>query len=213
MHEEIAKLVDRSGERGDYYAALDLQHFGASPSASNFVDFASVEEGLAACWEARGSFDGNDRDALLKAGATEDALLNSIGCRYLMFPARGRLGVAEIEDLPGDVRIELVLEKPGTPLSLVVAKVQTNAVHIERPEVDFGTAIIGTEGVLWTMHPGLPIRPKHEPAFEFAGFVAGATFLVSTLVDAQSESGVALRKVFADKDVEFPEVRRVKVPA
>src|ERR1035438_4290789 len=79
MRDEIKQMVDRTGKNAAYYAALDLQHFGPTPSASNFVDFDSVEEALEAVWEARGDFAGNDRARLLALGAESEALLGEIG--------------------------------------------------------------------------------------------------------------------------------------
>jgi hypothetical protein len=213
MRTEIGRLVDRTGKNAEYYAALDRQHFGASPSASNFLDYASVEEALEACWYDRGGFSGNDREKLLALGAEEKALLGEDVCRYLVFSARGRLGLADVVDLGRYVLIELVREKPGIPLSLVVAKEQSNAVRIARPRVEFGTVIISSDGELWTTHPGLPNTPRTEPIFEMAGFVEGDVFSVADLVDSESEGGIVLRAAFASRGVEFPEIKRVKVPA
>jgi hypothetical protein len=213
MTAEIAQMVHRTGEAAPYYAALDLQHFGATSSASNFTDFSTTEEALAACWAARGSLTGDDREELLALGAEPSSLLSPDVCRYLLFPARGRLGLADVSGLPKEAVVVLVREKPGIPLSLVVAKDQPGEFHIDRPEVEIATAIVGSGGDLWTVHPGLPIAPRENPIFEMAGFIEGDTFSIGALVDPTSQEGTKVREQFARHQVAFPTVRRVKVPA
>jgi hypothetical protein len=210
---EIAALVRRDGAQAAYYAALDVQHFGNRPSASNFLDFACVEEALMACFVARGGLHGDDRDVLLSMGTEEKALLEGDVCRYLVFPARGCLGVMAIADLEGDVLVELICEKPGVPLALMIVRSQLSDMQFERPEVGVATAIIGHEGGLWTVHPGLPTRPRVEPLFERAGFDEGVIFRVADLVDPATSGGREIRRIFEQHDIEFPTIRSVKVPA
>lgn len=207
----IAALVPRTGNQASYYAALDAQHFGPHPTASNFLDFANVEEALQVCYAFRGTFEGSDHAELLERGTDPNALCDREVCRYLLFPARGQLGLAFLADLPADAVIELTQEKPGTPLSLVISRTQPRELRIERPATNIATAIIGAN-VLWTIHPGLPLAPRSDPTFERAGFRDGDTLTVEALRDPLSNSGRDLRSRFADHDVIFTDVLRAKVP-
>jgi hypothetical protein len=198
-----------------YFAGLTRQHFGASPTASNFTHFATPQDALASCALSRGSLDGDDRDKLISLGADPSAFADPSVCRYLFFPARGHLGIVSMDNLPADATLELVQEKPGTPLSLVLTGTRINGTEFRatRPEVNFATAIVGTDDKLWTIHPGLPSPSSNEPSFEDAGFIAGQVITIAALRDPDSPEGLALRQRFTYANVDFPNIHHVKIPA
>ena len=212
--ERISQIIDRSDpEAAAYYRGLDSQHFGSTATASNFTEFNNADEALMACASRRG-VDGNDRLLLIALGCDPSALLGEDECRYLVFPAKGRLGVTEIAKVPLGARVRLTQEKPGVALSLVLTgrDEKGREILVERPEVDIATVVIGAEEKLWTMHPGLPTPRNEKASFEAAGFSAGEVVSVRALRDEESTEGKELRARFAKAGVKFPDISRVKVP-
>jgi hypothetical protein len=209
---EINTVVVRDGAHQGYYEALDRQHFGDSASASNFLEFTCIEEALFVCAVQRGGLHGDDRELLVAMGVEDGALLAPDKCRYLVFTASGQEGVVGAEQLSHDVLVTLLQEKPGVPLSLVVAATQRVEVTIRRPRTDIATVIIGSGGELWTLHPGLPVAPSTDFTFEKAGYSEGDQFSIQGLLDATSPEGIGIRSFFSLSGADVPPKLRIKIP-
>ena len=93
----------------------------------------------------------------------------------------GVLGVVRLSELPEDARIVLDDRKNTGKVSAVVKGLPAQ----DMPKVDFLVAIIGPHpenpnvDVVWTFHPGDPIRPSEVPAEG----LAGTTVTVKEAVD------------------------------
>lgn len=123
----------------------------------------------------------DDREALIAAGAPENAFLPAVkgsdappglpeALYYKVENVEGRLGIIKLKDLSDDTKILVRREKGKSdpkdkktyvPVSFTV--VRGNAEDM--PRTDFATVIVGrsdgAEGkdAVWTVHPGAPIRP------------------------------------------------------
>ena len=159
---EIEKFLP--SERADYYAALHDKHFNPEKSVGSLITEArNLRDLLARAIEQRGSLQGDDREKFIALGVAPESLLPD--CRYLKVQTGGEVGIVKGIDLSPDTAVSVLRTKPGVPCSLVVERV-------DFPPVDFGTIIIGpnekaktddpepsTAEMIWTVHPGLPIRP------------------------------------------------------
>lgn len=86
------------------------------------------------------------------------------GCTAFRAPIPGVLGVVRLEDLPKDLPVVLDDEKETGQVS---AEVNRDAISSEIGEVDYTVIILGEEGgreIVFTFHPGDPIRPSVIPA-------------------------------------------------
>jgi hypothetical protein len=122
----------------------------------------------------------DDREALLEAGAPESAFLPAIkgpeapgdlpeALYYKVENVEGRLGIIQIKELPRDTRVLVSREKgSNNPDDLEYASASLTVIRgtaDELPKTDYATLIIGREqekggeDILWTTHPGPPIRP------------------------------------------------------
>ena len=120
------------------------------------------------------------------ADALEDLLLKMDWVEYnhpsIKSPAKGYkaalpggvegvLGVVRLSDLPEDTRVTLDDRKGTGKVSAVVKGLPVGM----RPRVDFIVALMGPHPelpeveVIWTFHPGDPIRPSEVPADGLAG--------------------------------------------
>jgi hypothetical protein len=91
------------------------------------------------------------------------------GCRYFQTAIPGLLGVVELGDIPRSQRV-LLVDPKGT--GKVSAEISREVLSQELSDVDFTVLTVGEEegmNVVYTFHPGLPIRPSQVPAEGFAG--------------------------------------------
>lgn len=152
-------------DMADYHDAVDAKHFGAQAVGSAFDSLEGVAALLAVAEATRGSLDGDDRDQLIAGGADPAAFLPQ--CRYLRVDGvRGRLGLIAAADLDDAVEVMAVRTKEGAPCSLTV----DGGSH-PRPAVGWATVIVGPRPdgngeVLWTAHPGGPVRPAVEDTLD-----------------------------------------------
>lgn len=108
----------------------------------------------------RGDLQGDDREILLKLGASPESLQPNV--RYLLVKTEGKLGIVNIKKLSPDTKVKVVRTKQNVPCSLVVEG--------DLVDTHFATIIIGpnenekasTKETIWTAHPGLPIKPASE---------------------------------------------------
>lgn len=112
----------------------------------------------------------DDREALLKVGAPQDAFLPATKVEgmpeglpealyYKVDGIKGKLKIIKLSDLSPNTKVKVLQEKENTPLSYL-AVLEDNL----EPEVDFATIIIGRDPKtqkeqVWTIHPGAPIKP------------------------------------------------------
>lgn len=118
----------------------------------------------------------DDREELLKVGAPQDAFLPatkvegmpeglSEALYYKADGIKGKLKIVKLLELSPDTKVKVLQEKENAPLSYL-------AVLEDEPEleVDFATIIIGRDPKtqkeqVWTIHPGMPIKPVVLEAF------------------------------------------------
>lgn len=165
MMEQIKKVLPE--ELKSYFEATEQKHFDPVKGAGSlFTEAKNLQELLERAIKQRGSLDGDDREKLIELGVSPEALM--VQCRYLKVETKGELGMAKINELPADTKVKVIRTKPGVPCSLVVESDSF-------PEVEFGTIVIGpnekekeedpepsTKEMIWTVHPGLPVRPASE---------------------------------------------------
>ena len=149
-------------EHAAYLRSVDDKHFDPAGAGSVFIDCSSLRELLGRAAAQPGGLDRDDRARLLADGVPASALLEH--CRYLRVPAAGRMGLLDAAALPADTPVQVIRTKPGAPCSLVVRADRGDT-------VDYATVIIGpnepqpgdppasTREMVWTAHPGPPIRP------------------------------------------------------
>lgn len=162
---EIDKVLPP--EQAEYYAALHDKHFDTEKAVGSlFTDAKDLKELLGQAIEQRGSLSGDDREKFTALGVPPEAMMPN--CRYLKVETKGEVGIVKVSDLSPETPVRVIRTKPKVPCSLVVE-------GTEFPQVDFGTIIIGpnakgraddpepsTSEMVWTVHPGLPIRPATE---------------------------------------------------
>ena len=151
----------------EYHEATERRHFSLAEGGvgSQFGDPDSplggpsnLRELLEEAGVQRGGLDGDDRDALIASGAPRDAFVD--GPRYLMVHTPGVQGVVAASDLDDDDVVSFEVTKPDAPPTAIV-----DDGSVGRPRTDVATVIVGpapsdpSREVLWTAHPGLPVRP------------------------------------------------------
>lgn len=133
----------------------------------------------------------DDREKLLSLGAPERAFLPAPqgeklaegipnALYYKIEGVEGELRIDKIKNLPVDTKVVVCREKGiRDQTSREYAAASLTAVIGERefPKVNFATAIFGrdpgtNEDELWTVHPGLPIRPALKD-FPWSANLAG----------------------------------------
>jgi len=157
---------------------LQLEQLGGS----KFTEIANIfevleKDGVRIAEAVKARTD--DREALLRAGASERAFLPSTKAEadpeglpealyYKVDGVKGKLGIEKIGNLDPATRILVRREKSAkddqgrekVPCSFTV--IQGNPEDM--PDTDYATVIVGREGgdkakdELWTIHPGAPIR-------------------------------------------------------
>lgn len=147
-------------EKEDYFKDLHKKHFLAETAVGSlFTDVKNLQELLDLTIEQRKEgLDGDDKISLVAMGVAKNALLPQ--CRYLLVKTSGDVGIINAKELPQDQTVYVKRLKQGTPCTLFVE----NEIM---PKTDIATIIIGpneedsasTEEMIWTVHPGLPIRP------------------------------------------------------
>jgi len=168
--EEISVQVARvlPDEQKGYFEDTERKHFDPEAGAGSiFTEVKSLPELLALAIRQRGDLEGDDREQFIALGVNPESLLTF--CRYLKVNTGGEIGIKSTRDLSPDTKVKVIRMKRGAPCSLII---ESN----DFPKTDFGTIIIGpneksettlpddpeqsTEEMVWTVHPGLPIRPS-----------------------------------------------------
>ncbi len=166
---EVKKLMPE--EQAQYLQSVDAKHFVPETAAGSlFTEVKSTANLLKLAMEQRGSLEGDDRAKLIEMGVLESSLMPQ--CRYLAVETPGEIGIVKAAELSPDTGVHVTRFKPGVPCTLVVDMP-------ELPTTNIGTIIIGpnekeeetdpepsTKEMVWTVHPGLPIRPASEDIWE-----------------------------------------------
>lgn len=160
-------------EHAGYFKQTEEKHFDPEKAVGSlFTKEKNFNDLLKKAIEQRGNLDGDDRDQFIAMGVKPDALLPF--CRYLKVDTEGEVGIKDIKELPSETKVKVIRTKEGAPCSLVIES-------DEFPEVGFGTIVIGpnekakdakpedpepsTKEMVWTVHPGLPVRPAMEDSW------------------------------------------------
>lgn len=150
----------------EYYQDLHAKHFDENSSVgSRFTEADSIEAVLEIASNEAGGIGRDDREKFIDAGVPEDALLPQ--CRYLMVKTPGTVGIRQIKDCWDDDMVFVKRTKEGAPCSLVVETAPGDL-----GSSDVSTLILGpnpddeNKEIVWTAHPGLPIRPAMEDIWE-----------------------------------------------
>ncbi len=185
---EIKKLIPE--ENLGYYNGTNEMHCDLSmPGGSKFLEAGTIfdvlegNEQIAKLVEKRD----DHREALLRAGADEAAFLPATkggddpeglpeALYYMIENVKGKLGIIQLKELDPNTQVVIRREKSmkneqgeeQVPCSFSVIKENMN----EMPDTDFATVIIGRKGgkegkdELWTIHPGIPVRPAQGDFIE-----------------------------------------------
>lgn len=106
---------------------------------------------------------------------TDQIVAGMPGCRYFKSPLPGKLGVVALDVLPKVCQVTLADPKGTGKIS---CEVDRTSLVGEMADVDFTILIIGSEegkDVVFTFHPGMPIRPSSIPAEGLAGKMVSVT--------------------------------------
>jgi hypothetical protein len=151
-------------EHAGYFKDTQDKHFDSEKAAGSlFTEVRTMEDLFKLAIQQRGSLDGDDREKFVAMGVDPSALLAF--CRYLKVDTKGEVGIKAAKDLPPETKVKVVRTKQGAPCSLIIES-------DEFADADFGTIVIGpnekskpedsepsTKEMVWTVHPGLPVRP------------------------------------------------------
>ena len=172
-------------ESADYIKSISAKHWGEGAIGSKFSEGNTLRDLLETAIKQRGNLEGDDRNMLIEKGVDPSALMQE--CRYLVVKGGGEVGIVKAEDLSDDTEVKVIRTKPGNPCSLVVEGEKF-------PTADFGVIVIGpnekakpedsepsTKEMVWTAHPGLPIRPAKDDSWP-----EGSTI---TVADVKSKLG------------------------
>lgn len=168
IQEQITSVLPE--EQRSYFQDTEKKHFNPDTAVGSlFTEVGNLPDLLAKAIEQRGSLNGDDREQFITMGVKPEALLAF--CRYLKVDTAGEVGVKSVKELPLDTKVKVIRTKQAAPCSLVVYSDNF-------PTVNFGTIIIGpnekaktakpedpepsTKEMVWTVHPGLPVRPASE---------------------------------------------------
>ncbi len=164
----IAMILPKEQEA--YFKDTEQKHFNPETAVGSlFTNEKDMNSLLETAIRQRGNLDGDDREQFIAMGVKPDALLSF--CRYIKVNTPGEVGIKNIKELSPDTKVKIVRTKQGAPCSLVVE-------GDNLPEVNFGTIVVGpnekpesakpedpepsTKEMIWTVHPGLPVRPVME---------------------------------------------------
>ena len=151
-----------------YFKDMEIKHFDPEKGVGSlFTEIKDLKNLLEKTIEQRGNLDGDDREKFIAMGVKPEALMAF--CRYLKVETPGEVGIANVKDLAPDTKVKIIRTKQNAPCSLVVEGQNL-------PITEFGTIIIGpnekgknpddpkpsTKEMIWTVHPGLPVRPATE---------------------------------------------------
>lgn len=178
---EVYKVLPQ--EQAGYFQAMNDKHFVPEKAVGSlFTEVRDLSELLELAIEQRGNLDGDDREEFIRMGMPAGTLMPQ--CRYIKVNTLGEVGIIKSTSLSPDTRVRVIRTKPHTPCSLVVE-------GEELPKVDFGTIIIGpndkekpedpepsTKEMVWTVHPGLPVKPATEEIWE-----EGSDITVQEVID------------------------------
>ncbi|MBI4160464.1 MAG: hypothetical protein HY506_00980 [Candidatus Yanofskybacteria bacterium] len=156
-------------EQHQYIDSINKKHWGENAIGSRFLEGYGLRSLIKTAIKQRGGLDGDDRKMLEEMGVNPQALMPE--CRYLVVKVPGEVGIVKAGELPDATPVRIVRTKTGTPCSLVVE-------GKDFPKSDIGTIIIGpnekqkpddpeptTKEMIWTAHPGLPIRPAKDDSW------------------------------------------------
>lgn len=162
-------------EMSEYFAGLYNKHFIKETAVGSlFTGVKDLTELLSLAQEQRkDGLAGDDRVKFAALGVAPDSLMPS--CRYLLVKTPGVVGVVSLAELADDEPVYVNRIKPGAPCTL-------NVVRSDLPATDVATIIIGpneqanpsTREMIWTVHPGLPIRPAREDFWEDGSTISTA---------------------------------------
>lgn len=170
-------------EKSAYFADMGAKHFVPETAVGSlFTDVHDLRSLLRLAQTQRGGLAGDDREMFIALGAPEASMLPQ--CRYLKVETNGEVGIESVKELEPTTAVKVVRTKADAPCSLVIEK-------DEMPSISFGTIIIGPNGQLhpgdpepstselvWTVHPGLPVRPAMGDIWE-----EGSEITVMDVVD------------------------------
>lgn len=165
----------------DYYQDLHDKHFNASTAVGSvFTEVSDLEELLEKAASEEGGILRDDRDIFIAEGADPEAFLPQ--CRYLKVKTKGENGLVSTAECDDDEKVHVVRTKAGAPCSLVVER-------SSRPETNSATLIFGPDPesgneIVWTAHPGSPIRPSSGDTWE-----EGATITVKDVRESRGSDG------------------------
>ena len=146
-------------DKQEYYADLNRKHFDPTTAiGSVFAAVSSIEELLTVAEAESGGLERDDRELLVAAGVSAEALLPQ--CRYLQVDTPGEVGLVTISACSDDEPVQTIRTKEGAPLSLVVKRPQLDPT--DKATLIIGPTEDGQGELVWTAHPGLPIRPASE---------------------------------------------------
>lgn len=180
---DLKKLLPQ--ENLSYLEKTNQMHCGPGEGGSKFddpkvdsiFDVVGMREGLSEAVSERK----DDREALIAAGAPQDAFLPAVkgadappglpeALYFKVDGVEGRLGIIRVSELSPETRVLVRREKGKSdpsdrktyaPVSFTVIQGTVE----DMPKTDFATVIIGRDGgdestnAVWTVHPGAPIRP------------------------------------------------------
>jgi|GEM_PF-2900239 len=170
---EAADLLP--AEMSEYYDKMHDKHFVRETAiGSLFTEVKNMDDLLELTIKQRPQgLSGDDRVKFAAMGVSPDGLLPQ--CRYLLVKTAGEVGIVSIKDVGQAESVYVERTKPGTPCTLSVTRENM-------PQTDIATIIIGpneqengsTEEMIWTVHPGLPIRPAREDYWEEGSVITAA---------------------------------------
>lgn len=164
----VRRLVPREkGTYGQYYAQNDTKHFGdGSVAGSKFTDphLHTTEDVVDLARTQRGSLAGDDREAFIALGASEQAFRP--GIRYLLVRTSGSVGIIHSSTLDDQTAVRVRRDKIGAPCS---ASVEVS----EQPTTDYACIVIGQDDeghdLVFSTFPGPPTTPGTGTLDTFEG--------------------------------------------
>lgn len=103
-------------------------------------------------------------------------------CRYVKVETEGENGIIPTSECDADEKVHVVRTKVDAPCSLVIER-------SSRPKTNSATIIFGSDPesgneIVWTAHPGAPIRPSSGATWE-----EGTTLTVQDVREHRGEEG------------------------
>lgn len=183
----VMNLIEREA-RPEYVASIDRKHFGEGGAGSKFTDprVSNVDQLLSLAAKQRGGLDGDDREALIRAGANpKDFAPASSGIRYLKVEVEGSQQLRSTASMADSDVIEVQAKggNDGRPPSLTFAapggaERVSFATVVVGPKVDGDRKPIEGTETLYTAHPGIPTRGIRSDDVRNAGLDGGSKLTV-----------------------------------